>query len=100
MSKGCRLRLPRSLFGQVALLYGATALAARNTPPMSAENAVCHLRSPVRSELRDTRTRPMAANTKGTAVTKPVCNSVSPPMERTICGSQSTTPYTAMALNM
>ena len=28
MSKGWRLRLPRSLFGQVALLYGATALAA------------------------------------------------------------------------
>ena len=28
MSEGWRLRLPRSLFGQVALLYGATALAA------------------------------------------------------------------------
>lgn len=28
MSKGWHLRLPRSLFGQVALLYGATALAA------------------------------------------------------------------------
>src|ERR1700759_3271173 len=59
-------------------------------------SALCHTRSPVRSELRPHNTIHTAEIPKGTAVIRPVCQFVSP-NDLTSCGTHSASDVEAPA---